>query len=138
MTYVKTYLPTLKTHVVNLKRDAKDLSRDLQRLEVRSKLGSKTLYYPDKSHISFLTIPPHLQLISSTTTTPKCRLHSVLLLKLWLCYVSCHRSTDSSSSGVVAALSNLCPENLNVEHKAEPPLHSSVSRYFVAKARFTL
>ena len=44
MTYVKPYLPTLKTHVVNLKRDAKDLSRDLQRLEVRSKLGSKTLY----------------------------------------------------------------------------------------------
>ena len=34
MTYVKTYLPTLKTHVVNLKRDAKDLSRDFQRLEV--------------------------------------------------------------------------------------------------------
>ena len=26
MTYVKTYLPTLKTHVVNLKRDAKDLT----------------------------------------------------------------------------------------------------------------
>ena len=45
MTYVKTYLLTLKTHVVNLKRDAKDLSRDLQRLEVRGKLGSKTLYY---------------------------------------------------------------------------------------------
>ena len=45
MTYVKTYLPTLKTHVVNLKRDAKDLSRDSQRLEVRGKLGSKTLYY---------------------------------------------------------------------------------------------
>ena len=44
MTYVKTYLPTLKTHVVNLKRDAKDLSRDLQRLEVRGKLVSKTLY----------------------------------------------------------------------------------------------
>ena len=44
MTYVKTFLPTLKTHVVNLKRDAKDLSRDLQRLEVRGKLGSKTLY----------------------------------------------------------------------------------------------
>ena len=47
MTYVKTYLPTLKTHVVNLKRDAKDLSRDLQRLEsleVRGKLGCKTLY----------------------------------------------------------------------------------------------
>ena len=44
MTYVKTYLPTLKTHVVNLKRDAKYLSRDLQRLEVRGKLGSKTLY----------------------------------------------------------------------------------------------
>ena len=44
MTYVKTYLPTLKTHVVNLKRDAKDLSpRHLQRLKVRSKLGSKTL-----------------------------------------------------------------------------------------------
>ena len=45
MTYVKTYLPTLKTHVVNLKRDVKDLSRDLQRLEVCRKLGSKTLYY---------------------------------------------------------------------------------------------
>ena len=45
MTYVKTYLPTLKTHVVNLKRDAKDLSRDLQRLEVRGKLGSKALYF---------------------------------------------------------------------------------------------
>ena len=44
MTYVKTYLLTLKTHVANLKRDAKDLSRDLQRLEVRGKLGSKTLY----------------------------------------------------------------------------------------------
>ena len=45
MTYVKTYLPTLKAHVVNLKRDAKDLSLGLQRLEVRGKLGSKTLYY---------------------------------------------------------------------------------------------
>ena len=45
MTYVKTYLPTLKTHVVNLKRDAKDLSRDLQRLEVRGKRESKTLYW---------------------------------------------------------------------------------------------
>ena len=44
MTYMKTYLPTLKTHVVNLKRNVKDLSRDLQRLEVRGKLGSKTLY----------------------------------------------------------------------------------------------
>ena len=30
MTYVKTYLLTLKTHVVNPKRDAKDLSRDIQ------------------------------------------------------------------------------------------------------------
>ena len=45
MPYVKPYLPTLKTHVVNLKRDAKDLSRDLQRLEVPGKLGSKTHYY---------------------------------------------------------------------------------------------
>ena len=43
MTYVKIYLTTLKTHVVNLKSDAKDLSRHLQRLKVRSKLGSKTL-----------------------------------------------------------------------------------------------
>ena len=47
MTYVKTYLPTLKTYVVNLKHDAKDLSRDLQRLEVPGKLGSKTLCYPN-------------------------------------------------------------------------------------------
>ena len=44
MTYVKTYLPTLKTYVVNLKRDEKDLSRDLRRLEVRGKLESKTPY----------------------------------------------------------------------------------------------
>ena len=40
MTYVKTYLPTLQTYVVNLRRDAKDLSRDLQQLEVRGKLRS--------------------------------------------------------------------------------------------------
>ena len=33
----------LPPHVVNLKRDAKDLSRDFQRLEVRGKHGSKTL-----------------------------------------------------------------------------------------------
>ena len=45
MAYVKTYLPTLKTHVLNLKRDPRDLSRDLQQLEVRGKLGSKPLYY---------------------------------------------------------------------------------------------
>ena len=45
MTYVKTCLLALKTHVVNFKCDVKDLSRDLQRLEVRGKLGSKTLYY---------------------------------------------------------------------------------------------
>ena len=45
MTYVKTYLPTLKTHVVNLKRDAKDLPRDLQRLEVRGKLDLKLSSY---------------------------------------------------------------------------------------------
>lgn len=43
MTYVKTYHPKLKTHVVNLKRDTKDLSRDLQGLEVCGKLRSKTL-----------------------------------------------------------------------------------------------
>ena len=43
MTYVKTYLLTLKTDVVNLKHDAKDLSRDFQRLEVCGKFGSKTL-----------------------------------------------------------------------------------------------
>ena len=43
MTYVKTYLPMLKMQ--NLKRDTKDLSRDLQQLEVRGKLESKTLYY---------------------------------------------------------------------------------------------
>ena len=48
MTYVKTYLPTLKTHVVNLKRDAKDLSRDLQRLEVHGKLGSDSLLWQYK------------------------------------------------------------------------------------------
>ena len=40
MTYVKTYLTTLKMHVINLKCDAKDLSHDLQRLEVHGKLES--------------------------------------------------------------------------------------------------
>ena len=43
MTYVKTHIPTLKTQVVNLKRDAKDLSRDLQWLKVRGKLRAKPL-----------------------------------------------------------------------------------------------
>ena len=57
MTYVKTYLPTLKTHVVNLKRDAKDLSRNLQRLEVRGKLGSKTLYYQSPTAIPITSQP---------------------------------------------------------------------------------
>ena len=35
--------PHVETHVVNLKGDAKDLSCDLQRLEIRGKLRSKTL-----------------------------------------------------------------------------------------------
>ena len=50
---MKTYLPTLKTHVLNLKRDAKDLADLDQRLEVRGKLGSKTLY-SYRSNIVFL------------------------------------------------------------------------------------
>ena len=58
MTYVKTYLPTLKTRVVNLKRDAKDLSRDLQRLEVRGKLGSKTLYWQNIALFHAKMTPP--------------------------------------------------------------------------------
>ena len=37
--------PHVENAVVNLKRDAKDLSRDLQWLEVRGKLGSKTRFY---------------------------------------------------------------------------------------------
>ena len=48
MTYVRTYPPpppTLKTHVANLKRDAKDMSRDLQRLEVRGKLRYSDLKF---------------------------------------------------------------------------------------------
>ena len=44
MTYVKTFFPTLKTRrKPHDQCDAKDLSRDLQLLEVRGKLGSKTL-----------------------------------------------------------------------------------------------
>ena len=43
MVYLKTQLLTFKTHVVNLKHDVKDLSRDLQRLEVRDELRTKTL-----------------------------------------------------------------------------------------------
>ena len=65
MTYVKTYLPTLKMHVVNLKRDAKDLSRDLQRLEARGKLGSKTLYCCIKAG---LRQPGHLEEDQPITT----------------------------------------------------------------------
>ena len=53
MTYVKTYPPTLKTHGVNLERDTKDLSHDLQRLEVCGKLGSKTLYYHFAIHAKY-------------------------------------------------------------------------------------
>ena len=42
--YIRENLPPhVENAVVNLKRDAKDLSRDLQRLEVRGKLESKTL-----------------------------------------------------------------------------------------------
>ena len=59
MTYVKTFLPTLKTHIVNLKRDVKDLSRDLQRLEVCGKLGSKTLYYVAPVLFWFLNLSGH-------------------------------------------------------------------------------
>ena len=36
---------------------------------------------PYSYHISFLYIPPHLQFISSTTTSPKCTLRNVLLNK---------------------------------------------------------
>ena len=57
---MKTYLPTLKTQVVNLERDAKDLSCDLQRLEVRGKLGSKTLY----SAHSWKSYPKYFVLLS--------------------------------------------------------------------------
>ena len=71
MTYVETYLPTLKTHVVNLKRDAKDLSRDLQRLDVRGKLGSKTLYcsnfpFPSQNAVQM----PHNRVHSSDQMPP--------------------------------------------------------------------
>ena len=69
MTYVKTYLPTLKTHVANLKRDAKDLSRDLLRLEVRGKLGSKTLYYHELLVQMCLNKDPELQ-VSLKSTSP--------------------------------------------------------------------
>ena len=38
------YDKSFQVNDINLKRDAKDLSRDLQRLEVCGKLESKTLY----------------------------------------------------------------------------------------------
>ena len=57
---MKTYLTMLKTQVVNLERDAKDLSCDLQRLEVRGKLGSKTLY----SAHSWKSCPKYFVLLS--------------------------------------------------------------------------
>ena len=70
MTCVKTYLPTLKTHVINLKRDAKDLSRDLQRLEVRGKLGSKTLEYRQLRRLrtfTHLTCVNHIKMTRYTS-----------------------------------------------------------------------
>ena len=57
---MKTYLPTLKTQVVNLERDAKDLSCDLQQLEVRGKLGSKIIY----SAHSWKSCPKYFVLLS--------------------------------------------------------------------------
>ena len=44
MTYVKTYLPTLKTHVVNLKHDAKTchVTSSGQRFAVNSDLKLST------------------------------------------------------------------------------------------------
>ena len=63
MTYVKTYLPTLKTHVVNLKRDAKDSSRDLQRLEVRGKLGSNLKLSDIRIGLSVRKTMPNMKLL---------------------------------------------------------------------------
>ena len=42
-------------------------------------------------HISFLTIPPHLQLISSSTTRPKCTLRRVLFTIGQVFFHCCHK-----------------------------------------------
>ena len=46
---------------------------------------------PHSYHISFLTIPPHLQLISSSTTRPKCTLRSVLFTIGQVFFHCCHK-----------------------------------------------
>ena len=79
MTYVKTYLPSLKTHVVNLKRDAKDLSRDLYRLEVRGKLGSKTLWWRLRN------ATPRLELQKEYAYEKRLSAITKVLIKLTLC-----------------------------------------------------
>ena len=46
---------------------------------------------PCSRHISFLTIPSHLQFFSSTTTSPKCTLRSVLSIYILSLNMSSHK-----------------------------------------------
>ena len=65
--------PHVENAVVNLKRDAKDLSRDLQWLQVRGKLGSKTRFYESR-----LRQTANVTLYDLTTFLPLLVLFTVL------------------------------------------------------------
>ena len=60
---------------------------------------------PYSCHILFLTIPLHLQFISSTTTTPKCTLHSVLFTKDWASIHQKHGNNRTKTNHLFKVLS---------------------------------
>ena len=60
---------------------------------------------PYSCHILFLTIPLHLQFISSTTTAPTCTLHSVLFTKDWASIHQKHGNNRTKTDHLFKALS---------------------------------
>ena len=110
MTYVKTYLHTLKPHVVNLKREAKDLSRDFQRLEVRSKLGSITLYYFWNSG-GYPSIKSKLKELRLILLKKILDVRALDYLSEKLLSLKCHKSHDTGSR-LPYRLSILCTNSM--------------------------
>ena len=60
---------------------------------------------PYSCHILFLTIPLHLQFISSTTTAPTCTLHSVLFTKDWASIHQKHGNNRTKTDHLFKVLS---------------------------------
>ena len=60
---------------------------------------------PYSCHILFLTIPLHLQFVSSTTTAPTCTLHSVLFTKDWASIHQKHGNNRTKTDHLFKALS---------------------------------